>query len=134
VGTMYGNPNVSKGGNAMKYAPSVRIEVRKGDDIEEDGVKIGHIINCLTKKNKTAAPHQVTQVRLDYDGKGFNKAFDLVNLGIKFKIINQAGAWFNMFDKQYQGRNSLIQAVQENELLFEKLKNEIVEKNQGIQQ
>lgn len=110
--TMYGNPETVQGGRGLKFYASTRLEVRKDEDIKENGNPIGHTIKCKTVKNRAASPQQVTTIRLDW-GKGFNVNYDLIDLAVKDGIVTRGGAgWLTVFDKKIQGDANFVKLLE----------------------
>lgn len=123
----YGNPETTTGGRGIRFAASTRLEVRRSEDVLDAGEKIGHIIKCKTVKNKAAAPHQVTHIRLDWGGKGFNREFCIVEQGILRNVIQKSGAWLYFEDQKWHGQEALIQELKNNEELRNKITDKIKE-------
>jgi len=119
---MFGNPETTPGGRALKFYASVRVEVRKGDTIKDkDNEVIGHIIKAKVVKNKVAPPYKEAQFELIY-GKGVNRLGEILDLGIKFGIIGKSGSWFSYNDIQLgQGRDRALEFLKENPKIYPKL-------------
>ena len=97
VGVMFGNPEVTPGGRALKFYSSVRIEVRKGEAIKDGDQIVGNKTKIKVVKNKTAPPFKTAEVEIRY-GQGISKSASLINLGVQFDIIKKSGAWFSYND------------------------------------
>ncbi len=124
IGVMYGNPETVQGGRGLKFYASTRLEVRRDEEIKENGNPIGHTIKCKTVKNKTASPQQTTYARLDW-GKGFNKFYDLIDLAVQDGIVVKGGAgWYSYQDKKIQGDVNFVKELESNPQMY----NEILEK------
>ena len=124
VGIMFGNPETTPGGRALKFYASVRLEVRKGTVIKNGDDIQGNEVNLKVVKNKVAPPFKTTTVEILY-GKGINKDAELLDLAVKFEIIGKSGAWFEyQGEKIGQGKDKTIKFLTENEAV----KNEIYEK------
>lgn len=98
VGLMFGNPEITSGGRALKFYAAMRLRVSKKKMIDEDKVIKGHIVGIQVVKNKSAAPFKEAEIELIYE-KGFDKVGDIINLAIKKGVITQAGAWYSYGDK-----------------------------------
>lgn len=98
IGVMYGNPETTTGGVALKFYSSVRIEVRKGNQIREGKEAIGNETNIKVVKNKMAPPFREAPVDMVY-GRGITRENDLFNLALEANIIQRKGAWFSYFDE-----------------------------------
>ncbi len=126
VGVMYGNPNVTTGGVAMKYAASVRMEVR-ASKAEERGGNEGQPVKVIIKKNKIAKPFRETELFLAF-GKGFDETLDLIEVAKISNIVERSGAFYNFSwdtSKKYQGMNNLVEAILSEKDIYEKLKKSI---------
>jgi len=94
VGVMYGSPEVTPGGRALKFYSSVRIDIRKADKILEGGVMVGNKTKVKIVKNKVAAPFKEVMLTMRY-GKGLDTEGDIINLAIDFGVVEKAGSWFS---------------------------------------
>ena len=94
VGVMYGSPEVTPGGRALKFYSSVRIDIRKADKILESGVMVGNKTKVKIVKNKVAAPFKEVMLTMRY-GKGLDTEGDIINLAIDFGVVEKAGSWFS---------------------------------------
>lgn len=112
IGVMYGSPEVVGGGRALKFYASVRVEVRKDEEIKDGGNPIGHTIKVKVIKNKTASPQQVTTIRLDW-GEGLNANYDLIDLAIKDGLITRGGAgWLDYNGRKVQGDANFVKLLE----------------------
>ena len=122
IGVMFGNPETTTGGLALKFYSSVRIEVRRAAKIQAGEKIIGNRVNVKIVKNKVAAPFQVAEFDILYN-EGISRHADLVNTGVKFGVVAKAGAWYNFGEtKLGQGIEGSRQFLKENP----KVTNEIV--------
>ncbi|MBQ1810244.1 MAG: DNA recombination/repair protein RecA, partial [Erysipelotrichaceae bacterium] len=94
VGVIYGNPEVTTGGRALKFYATIRIEVRKSEAIKNGSNIIGNKVNVKVVKNKVAPPFKTTQVEIYY-GEGISHYSEIVELGVEAGIIDKAGAWYS---------------------------------------
>ena len=116
----YGNPDVTAGGRALKYAASQRIEMRKSTAIKEGADVTGNMVKIKVNKNKIAVPMQVVELPLIF-GKGFNPEDEVIDLAIEWDLIHKSGGWFTTHDGQtFQGKIKMKDYYNENpELLAE---------------
>ena len=126
VGIMFGNPEVTPGGRALKFYSSVRIEVRKGEPIKEGDQVVGNRTKIKVVKNKTAPPFRTCEVEIRH-GQGIIKSASLINLGVQFDIIKKSGAWFSYNDMRIgQGRDNARKYIEDNPEIAEEIKNKIM--------
>ena len=121
IGVMFGNPETTTGGRALKFYSSVRIDVRRFDSLKKDGENIGNKVRAKIVKNKVAAPFKVAEFDLVF-GEGISKVSSLLDLAVKAGIIKRSGAWFSYEDNRL-GQGSI--ASQETLLGNPKLYKEI---------
>lgn len=125
VGVVYGNPEVTTGGRALKFFASVRIEVRRVESIKNGGEIIGNRTRCKIVKNKVAPPFKEAEFDILY-GKGISKFSELVDLGVKYNIINKSGAWFSYGDMRLgQGRDNSRDVIADNEALAQEIESKV---------
>jgi recombination protein RecA len=124
IGVMFGNPETTSGGNALKFYSSVRLDIRRIGAIKDKEEIVGNQTRVKVVKNKVAPPFKVVEFDIMY-GEGISKLGELVDTGVKLGIIDKAGAWFSYNgDKVGQGRENSKIFLKENP----KLANEIEEK------
>ena len=114
VGVMFGNPETTTGGRALKFFASVRMEIRKGEAIKDGANILGNRTNIKVVKNKVAPPFKTAEVDIIY-GQGISKTGELVDLAVELGIINKAGAWFSYLgNKIGQGRENAKEFIKNN--------------------
>ena len=106
IGVMYGNPETTPGGLALKYYASVRIDVRRIETLKVGGEMIGNRTRAKVIKNKCAPPFKEAEFDIMY-GEGISKVGEIVDLGVKLEIIDKAGAWFTVGEQRIQGRDAV---------------------------
>jgi recombination protein RecA len=104
IGVMYGNPETTPGGRALKYFSSVRIDVRRIETLKNGTEMIGNRTRAKVIKNKVAPPFKEAEFDIIY-GEGISKIGEIVDLGVKLEIIEKAGAWFTVNEQRIQGRD-----------------------------
>jgi len=112
IGVMYGNPEVTTGGRALKFYSSVRIEIRRTEHLKNGGQMIGSHTRAKVVKNKIAPPFKEAEFDIMY-GEGISKVSELVDIGVKLDFIQKSGAWLSMGDLRFQGRDAFKQYFKE---------------------
>ena len=127
IGVMFGNPETTTGGNALKFYASVRIDIRRSTQIKDvDSVK-GNRVKIKVVKNKVAPPFRTAELDVIY-GEGFSKAGELVDLGVEYNIVKKSGSWFSYGEtKLGQGREAVKQLMKDNPELAEEVEMKIKE-------
>ena len=127
VGVVYGNPEVTTGGRALKFYSSVRIEIRRSEHIKAGSANIGSRTKAKVVKNKMAPPFKEAQFDIMY-GEGISKLGELVDLGAEFKIVQKSGAWYYMGETRLgQGRDAAKQYFKDNPEVAEDVERRIKE-------
>ena len=125
VGVVYGNPEVTTGGRALKFYASVRIEVRRIEAIKNGSEVVGNRTRAKIVKNKVAPPFREAEFEIMY-GEGISKWGELVDLAVKLDLIQKSGSWFSMGDTLLgQGKDAVKKYLQDNPELAEKIEAEI---------
>lgn len=125
IGVMYGNPETTTGGLALKFYSSVRIEVRRIGSIKGDDASTGIQVRGTVKKNKLAAPFREAQFDIIY-GEGISKESDLIELGVNNGIIEKSGTWFSYNDERLgQGRENVRQLLRERSDLAQNIEEKV---------
>lgn len=127
IGIMFGNPETTTGGNALKFYASVRIDIRKTNQIKEGEEIIGNRTRVKIVKNKLAPPFKKADFDILY-GEGISQLGEIVDLGVDFDIIKKSGSWFSYGDTKIgQGRDAVKQIIKDNPELYDELKQKIFE-------
>ncbi len=114
IGVMFGNPETTTGGNALKFYASVRLDIRRTGAIKDGDEVVGNETRIKVVKNKIAAPFKQAETQILY-GKGFNREGELIDLGVKNKLVEKAGAWYSYKgDKIGQGKANAGKYLREN--------------------
>ncbi len=125
IGVMFGNPETTTGGNALKFYASVRIDVRRIGQLKDGDQAVGNRTRAKIVKNKIAPPFQKAEFDLMY-GKGISKTGEIIDLGVDFEIIKKSGSWFSYGEtKLGQGRDAVKSLLEDNIELAEELENKI---------
>ncbi|MDO5546980.1 MAG: recombinase RecA [Eubacteriales bacterium] len=125
VGVIYGNPEVTTGGRALKFYSSVRIEVRRVEHLKNGTQMIGSHTRVKIVKNKMAPPFREAEFDIMY-GEGISRVSELVDLGVKYNLVRKSGAWFYLGDNRIgQGRENAKQYMRDNPEIAEKLEADI---------
>ncbi|SVB62402.1 uncharacterized protein METZ01_LOCUS215256 [marine metagenome] len=131
IGVMFGSPETTTGGNALKFYSSVRMDIRRIGAIKDKDEIIGNQTRVKIVKNKVAPPFKVVEFDIMY-GEGISKLGELVDLGVKAEIIDKSGSWYSYKDNKIgQGRENVKAFLKENPSIAKELENKILE-NAGI--
>lgn len=125
IGVMYGNPETTPGGRALKFYASVRIEVRSGEQIKDGDKIIGRRTKCKVVKNKVAPPFTVCEFDMIF-GEGISKIGEIIDMGVELDIIKKSGSWFSYQDMKIgQGKESVKKWLQENKDVLDEIEAKI---------
>ena len=128
VGVIFGNPETTTGGNALKFYSTVRLEVRRSEQIKKGEENIGCKVKIKVVKNKVAPPFRVAETTLIY-GKGISKLHEIIDLGVKFDILKKAGSWYSYNDERLaQGVENLRNILAGDKKLADELEAKVREK------
>ena len=128
IGVMFGNPETTTGGNALKFYASVRLDIRRSTQIKDGDVAIGNRVKVKVVKNKVAPPFRTAEFDILY-GEGISKVGEIVDLGVSTNVISKSGSWFSYGDtKLGQGRDGVKAILKDNPELCEEIENAIVAK------
>ena len=127
IGVMFGNPETTTGGNALKFYASVRLDIRKVTGIKDGDQVIGNQVRVKVVKNKVAPPFRKAEFEITF-GEGISKIGEIVDLGVEYGIIQKSGSWFS-YDgsKLAQGRDGTKQLLKDNPELCEELESKIMQ-------
>lgn len=124
IGVMYGNPETTPGGRALKYFASVRIDMRRIETLKNGSEMIGNRTRAKVIKNKVAPPFKEAEFDIIY-GQGISKVGEIIDLAVKLELIDKAGAWFTVGDARLQGRDNVREYLEQNPEVMDKLEQEI---------
>ena len=127
IGVMFGNPETTTGGNALKFYASVRLDIRKAQSIKDGDTIIGNIVKVKVVKNKVAPPFRKAEFDIMF-GEGISRVGELVTLGTEFNIIKKSGSWFSYADtKLGQGADAVKAVLRDNPELCDEIEAKIME-------
>lgn len=127
IGVLFGNPETTTGGNALKFYASMRIEVRKSTAIKDGDEATANLTKVKIVKNKCAPPFRKAEFEIEF-GKGINKFSEVIDKAIEFDIIHKSGSWFSYQETKIgQGKASVINILHDNPELFEEIEEQVKE-------
>lgn len=124
IGVMYGNPETTPGGLALKYYASVRIDVRRIETLKANGEMIGNRTRAKVVKNKVAPPFREAEFDIMY-GEGISRVGEVIDLGVKLEIIDKGGAWYTVAGQRIQGRDAVKEYLLANPDVCESIEQQI---------
>ena len=127
IGVIYGNPETTTGGNALKFYASVRLDIRRKEVLKEGSDIIGNRVRVKVLKNKVAPPFKDTEFDIMYN-EGISKVGDMVDIATNYGIINKSGSWYTFGEERVQGRDALKKLIKEDDSLMSSLENQVLEK------
>lgn len=121
IGVMFGNPEVTSGGNALKYYSSVRMDIRRSEQLKDGDQSIGNHVKVKVVKNKIAAPFKIAEFDIMFN-EGISRAGDLIDLAVKEGFVTKAGAWYSYKEEKIgQGREAAKQFLKEHPKVMDEL-------------
>ncbi|WP_299773196.1 recombinase RecA [uncultured Pseudoteredinibacter sp.] len=125
IGVMFGNPETTTGGNALKFYSSVRLDIRRIGAVKDGDEVIGSETRVKVVKNKVAPPFKQTEFQILY-GEGINRLGEVIDFGVKLGFIDKAGAWYSYNgDKIGQGKNNVVKFLQENTAMAQEIEGRV---------
>ncbi len=125
IGVMFGNPETTTGGNALKFYASVRLDIRRIGQIKDGDVVVGNRTKVKVVKNKVAPPFRIAEFDIMY-GEGISKNGEIVDLGVEFNVLKKAGSWFSYGDTKIgQGRDAVKNMLTDNPEMCEEIEAKI---------
>ncbi|HUR12021.1 MAG TPA: recombinase RecA [Flavitalea sp.] len=133
IGVMFGNPETTTGGNALKFYASIRLDIRRMSQIKDGEEAVGNRVKVKVVKNKVAPPFRSAEFDIVF-GEGISKTGEIVDMGVELGIINKSGSWFSYnTDKLGQGRETVKQLLHDNPELSNEIEGKIREKLKELQ-
>jgi recombination protein RecA len=131
IGVMFGNPETTTGGNALKFYASIRLDIRRIGQIKDGEAVVGNRTRVKVVKNKVAPPFRTAEFDIIY-GEGISRIGELIDLGVEHNIVKKSGSWFSFDDtKLGQGRDAVKQLLTDNPELAEQIESRIIEAVKG---
>lgn len=131
IGVMFGNPETTTGGNALKFYASVRIDIRKSSAIKDGEDILGNLVKVKVVKNKVAPPFRKCEFDIMY-GEGISRTGEIIDLGVEYGIIKKSGSWFSYEgSKLGQGRDGVKKLIMDNIELADEIEKKIMDKIKG---
>ena len=128
IGVMYGNPETTTGGNALKYYASVRMEIKRTETLKGENGEYGIHVRVRVLKNKVAPPFRTAEFDIIF-GKGISKVGNILDVAVSLNIVNKAGAWFSFNEEKLgQGREKAKEFLEQNPEILSKIETLVREK------
>ncbi|MDD3593109.1 MAG: recombinase RecA [Candidatus Gastranaerophilales bacterium] len=128
IGVVYGNPETTTGGNALKFYASVRMEIRKIETLKKDGSEFGNRVKVKVVKNKVAPPFRIGEFDIIY-GEGISKTGCILDVAVDMDIVKKAGAWFSYHDEKIgQGRDKAKEFLEQNPAILQEVEAQVRER------
>lgn len=125
IGVLYGNPETTPGGRALKFYASVRIDVRKGEPLKNGSDIIGNRVKCKVVKNKVAPPFKTAEFDMIF-GEGISKIGEIIDCAVEFNIIKKSGSWFSYDDMKIgQGKDKVKEFLKENAQICDEIEKKV---------
>jgi recombination protein RecA len=132
IGVMYGNPETTPGGRALKFYASIRIEVRRRGDVKAGADRVGNRTRVRITKNKVAPPFREAEVDIMF-GKGIDKLGDLINVATDLEIVQKSGSWYSYGEVRLgQGKEKSADFLEENPQMIDEIRNRVMNEIQGV--
>ncbi len=132
IGVMFGNPETTTGGNALKFYASVRIDIRRTGSIKDKDEAVGNTTKCKVVKNKVAPPFKVVEFDIMF-GQGISKTGEILDLGVKADLVEKSGSWFSYKDQRIgQGRENAKQFLNDNPAIRDEIEQKIRQLATGV--
>jgi recombination protein RecA len=133
IGVMFGNPETTTGGNALKFYASVRLDIRRMAQIKDGEEAVGNRVKVKVVKNKVAPPFRAAEFDIVF-GEGISKSGEIIDMGVELGIVQKSGSWFSYgTDRLGQGRDTVKQLLRDNPELATDIENKIREKVKEMQ-
>ena len=133
IGVMFGNPETTTGGNALKFYASVRLDIRRTQQVKDGDEAIGNHVKVKVVKNKVAPPFRAAEFDIIF-GEGISKTGEIIDMGTELGIIQKSGSWYSYNnDKLGQGRDAVKQLMVDNPELAKEIETRIREKIKELQ-
>ncbi|MBQ0163807.1 MAG: recombinase RecA [Bacteroidaceae bacterium] len=127
IGVMFGNPETTTGGNALKFYASVRLDIRKVTTLKDGDTPVGNQVRVKVVKNKVAPPFRKAEFEISF-GQGISHTAEIADLGVEYKVLTKSGSWFSYGETRLcQGREALKKVIADNPELAEELEAKIME-------
>ncbi|HND95207.1 MAG TPA: DNA recombination/repair protein RecA, partial [Chitinophagaceae bacterium] len=133
IGVMFGNPETTTGGNALKFYASVRLDIRRQTQVKDGDEAIGNHVKVKVVKNKVAPPFRAAEFDIIF-GEGISKTGEIIDMGTELEIVQKSGSWYSYNgDKLGQGRDAVKQLLVDNPELASEIEGKIREKIKEMQ-